>query len=302
MKSEQRKGLRKWIALLIAVALVLAAALFLVIKLVPFGSYNLLPAGGTTLTNGVFSYDLPLDPRSPWPKFRANTLQNGRTPVEPLANSSVEPWEVRTAKGIFSSPVIDGEGTAYIGSADRFFYAIALDGTVKWKVETGAIIDSSAVLDDKGRVYFGSGDAKVYCLDRETGEVLWTQQAATTDEVNAEFGIKTYNVNWFEGNLGIMPDGTILAPNDNYLLYRLDPDTGKAGRRYLVNEMIWSLPSLNMNTGNLFFGTMYPLSNSLMSYEAESGKLRWRTGGIGGTAATPPLHSKGGEDSVILRN
>jgi len=299
MESEKGKRLRKRIALLVTAALILAAALFLVIRFVPFGSYDLQPQGGTTLTDDVFDYDLPLDPGSPWPKFRANTLQNGRTPVEPTADSGVEPWEVRTAKGIFSSPVIDGEGTAYVGSADRFFYAIALDGTVKWKVETGEIIDSSAVLDDRGRVYFGSGDAKVYCLDQETGTILWTQQAATTDEVNAEFGIKTYNVNWFEGNLGIMPDGTILAPNDNYLLYRLDRNTGDIVKRYLVNEMIWSLPSQNLKTGSLFFGTMYPLSNSLMSYEAESGKLRWRTGGIGGTAATTLLTSYSERGGII---
>ena len=212
--SKQKKKWFKWLILAISAACILALSLFLIIKLVPFGTYDLLPDSSTELKNGTFNYDLPLDKKSPWPKFRANTLQTGRTPVEPKANAAVQPWEYRTAKGIFSSPVVDEHGTAYIGSADRFFYAIAKDGTVKWKVETGEIIDSSAILDDKGRVYFGSGDAKTYALDRETGEVLWTQQAATTDEVNEEFGITTYNVNWYEGNVGIMPDGTILAPND----------------------------------------------------------------------------------------
>ena len=297
MKKKTRIGR---ILLLCFAAIVIAAAAFLVIKLVPFGSYDLQPEAGTTLANGQFSYDLPLDKASPWPKFRANALQNGRTPVEPKADAIVQPWEYHTAKGIFSSPVIDAEGTAYIGSADKFFYAIKQDGTVKWKVETGEIIDSSALLDDEGRVIFGSGDAKVYCCDRETGAVLWTQQAATAAEVSKEFGIDTYNVNWYEGNMGILPDGTILAPNDNYLLHRLNRGTGEVVQRYLANEMIWSLPSYNQKTGNLFFGTIYSVSNNVMSYDAESGNSRWKTGGIGATAATTMLTSYKEKGGVIV--
>lgn len=299
MSKNKKKG-RGWLVLAILAGAVLACALFLVVKYVPFGAYDLLPEGGTTLAEGVFGYGLPLDSRSPWPKFRANAAQNGRTPVEPKVDASVQPWEYRTAKGIFSTPVVDAEGTAYVGSADRFFYAVTRDGTVKWKLETGEIIDSSAILDDRGRVYFGSGDARVYCVDRETGEVLWTQQAATTDEVNEEFGVKTYNVNWYEGNLGMMPDGSILAPNDNYLLYRLDRDSGEAVRRYLSNEMIWSLPGYNPNTGRLFFGSIYPAGSNILSYDAESGKRLWRAGGIGATAATTLLTSFKENAGVIV--
>ena len=31
----------------------------------------------------TFSYDVPLDPRSPWPKFRRTARQDGRSPVVP---------------------------------------------------------------------------------------------------------------------------------------------------------------------------------------------------------------------------
>ena len=298
--SKQKKRGRKWIAPAVAGVFILAAALFLVIGAIPFGTYDLLPESGTVLADGAFGYDLPLDNRSPWPKFRANAMQTGRAPVEPNAGADLQPWEYRTAKGIFSSPVIDEDGTAYVGSADRFFYAIAPDGTVKWKLETGEIIDSSAILDDKGRVYFGSGDARVYAVDRETGEVLWTRQAASTDEVNEEFGITTYNVNWFEGNMGMMPDGTILAPNDNYLLYRLNRDTGGVEQRYLSNEMIWSLPSHNPDTGRLFFGSIYPAGSNILCYDAQTGKRLWKAGGIGATAATTLLTSYKENAGVIV--
>ena len=73
---------------------------------------------------------MPLDPNSPWPKFRANELQNGRSPVEPTVNS-LSPWSYRTGKGIFSSPVVDGDSNVYVGSADTYFYCFNPDGTVR---------------------------------------------------------------------------------------------------------------------------------------------------------------------------
>ena len=61
-----------------------------------------------------------------------------------------------------------------------------------------------------------------------------------------------YNLNWFEGNIAMLPDGSLLAPNDNYLLYKLDRETGEKGTIYPANEMIWSLPSVNPDTGKIF--------------------------------------------------
>ena len=239
---------KRFVLLLTLLILVLAGASVFVIRTVPFGRYDLGTGPDTAVAEGRFGYGIPLDPESPWPKFRANALQNGRSPVPSLADDTVQPWEYRTGKGIFSSPVADAEGTVYIWSADHYFYAIDRRGAVKWKVLTGEIIDSSALLDDRGRVIFGSGDARVYCVDRGTGEILWTFQAQTADEVSREFGVATYNVNLFDGNIGILPGGDILAPNDNYLIYRLDRETGKVVRRYLANEMVWSLPAVNPET------------------------------------------------------
>ena len=120
---------------------------------------------------------IPLDPDAPWPKFRANPEQTGRTSVDPVDDGTSTPWVFVTGKGIFSSPVIDGDGNIYVGSADRTFYALAPDGTERWSLETGEIIDSSALLDDRGRVYFGSGDGHLYARDRATGDELWTYAA-----------------------------------------------------------------------------------------------------------------------------
>ena len=201
------------LGLKITFGLLLAAAIAYVILFVPFGKYDFSPAPTTPMSaNGTFAYNIPLDRASPWAKFRANELQNGRTPVIPAVDETLAPWSYRTGKGIFSSPVIDENGNCYIGSADTYFYNFNPDGTVKWKVKTGDIIDSSALLDDQGRIYVGSGDAQVYALDRETGEILWKEAAHTVEEVEELYDMDLYNLNWFEGNIAMLPDGSLLAP------------------------------------------------------------------------------------------
>lgn len=280
-------------------ALILISIISYIIITVPFGCYDMKPRKTAPAGSGTFSYGVPLDPESPWPKFRANELQNGRSPVEPRTGGGA-PWEFRTKKGIFSSPVVDGDGTAYIGSADQRFYAIRKDGSLAWSIQTGEIIDSAALLDDRGRVYFGSGDAFVYCADRKTGAVLWKSKAHSVKEVQELFGLKTYNVNWFEGNIGMLKDGTLLAPNDNYLVYTLNRDTGKRITQYAANEMIWSLPAVNTSTGLIYFGTCFMAVKNVFCYDTATGKLKWTAGGLGTNAASPLLTSDREKGALVI--
>jgi outer membrane protein assembly factor BamB len=280
-------------------AIVIVAAAVYVVMFVPLKKYDFTPSASTAISaDGTFSYNLPLDSKAPWAKFRANELNNGRSPVKPAENDK-KPWSYRTGKGIFSSPVVDEDGVCYVGSADHTFYAINPDGSVKWRIKTGEIIDSSALLDDKGFVYFGSGDASVYCADRATGEVVWKSQADTTDEVEAKYNIVTYNVNWFEGNIGMLPDGELLAPNDNYLVYRVNRQTGEMENAYLANEMVWSLPSINAATNRLYFASCYQILQNVFSYDMD-GARKWLTGSFGTVAATTMLTSDKANGAVIV--
>ncbi len=270
--------------------------------------YMMKPAStsSTSRDNSNFSYDIPLDPTSPWPKFRCNSLQNGRSEVFP-EKSNLKPWTFQTGKGIFSSPVIDGEETVYIGSADHYFYAINKRGKVLWRHLTGEIIDSAALLDNRGRVYVGSGDGYVYGFHRKRGELLWKFKAHTPEEVTRKYEIETYNLNWFEGNIAILKDGTLLAPNDNYLVYAIDRDTGKNRRTYLNSEMGWSLPAVNTSTGRIFFGSTFAALKNTFCYDTATGKNLWKNGGLGTVAASIMLTSNnpggaavvGGFDGII---
>ncbi len=251
------------------------------------------------ISNNEFQYNMPLDPASPWPKFRNNALQNGRSTVIPEITSS-KPWVYETGKGIFSSPVVDNDGNVYIGSADHYFYAIDKNGKIKWKHLTGEIIDSSALLDDKGNVFVGSGDGYVYAFEKKTGKLNWKFKAHTPEEVKKEFGINTHNVNWFEGNIGMLPDGTLLAPNDNYLVYALDRETGKISNTFPANEMIWSLPAVNSQTGRIFFGTCFTALKNVFCYNYETGEKIWNKGGLGTNAATIMLTSENENGAALV--
>ncbi len=295
------QGSAKTVVLVILAALgVLLSAAYLLF-FVPLTPHDLTVSGHTTQTDGVFDYTLPLDSESPWPKFRANALQNGRTPILPKENTGLAPWRFQTGKGIFSSPVVDKDGTVYIGSADNHFYAINLDGTLKWKFQTGDIIDSSALLTNDGNLYFGSGDSNVYALDKQTGVKLWTFKGQTPAEVESEYNIETYNLGWFEGNIGLLPDGSLLAPNDNYLVYNLNARTGEKNTAFLANEMVWTSPAVNPDTGRLFFGTCAQVLQNMYCYSFDgTAKRQWLRGGLGSVSSSPLLTSAKENGAAIM--
>ena len=243
--------------------------------------------------------EVPLDPASPWPKFRADARQTGRSAVRAGATDA-RPWTFATGKGVFSSPVVDADGTAYIGSADHAFYAIRADGSLAWKFLTGEIIDSSALLDDRGRVYVPSGDAHLYALDRATGREVWRFRAHTPEEVEKLHGIEVFNLDWWEGNVAILPDGTLIAGNDNYLYYRIDRDTGKERGTWLGNELGWSLPAVNARTGRVFFGTMFLALRNLFAFDVASGEKVWSNGALGSIVASPLLTSSRDDGAVVV--
>ena len=228
---------------------------------------------------------VPLAKGSPWPKFRGNAAQTGRTEAKPQP-SSAQPWRYATGKGIFSSPVVGADGTIYVGSADRTFYALREDGTLAWKLLTGEIIDSSGLLDDRGRVYFGSGDSKLRALDAATGNVVWTMQA-DDPATNHAF------INWFEGNVAIGPGGALYVPNDNFNLYAVDRDSGAVSWRFKMPDQTWSLPAVDAASGALYVGnnnTVALLGANVYQIDP-SGESGWQANTPGTNAASPMLTS-----------
>jgi outer membrane protein assembly factor BamB len=230
------------------------------------------------------AYAVPLSPDSPWPKFRRNGVQNARGTA--LANDGAgEPWTFRTGKGIFSSPIVGGDGTVFIGSADRSFYALnGEDGAIAWSFPTGEIIDSAGLLDDQGRLFFGSGDGHLYALDATTGTEIWTFAA---DDPSGQGAF----INWFEGNVAIGPSGELYIPNDNFLVYAINPETGEPRWSFRMTDQTWSLPAVDVDSGRLFIGNNNLLSargDNTFAINIETGESVW-SASIAGTVAASPL-------------
>ena len=125
-------------------------------------------------TRAPYTYDVPLDPTSPWPKFRRTAAQDGAEPRAPVGHRR-RAVDVPHRQGDLqlagrSAPTAPSTSARPIAPSTPS----RADGTVRWKHLTGEIIDSSALLDDRGRVYFGSGDGKLYALDAATGAPVWT--------------------------------------------------------------------------------------------------------------------------------
>ena len=56
-----------------------------------------------------------------------------------------------------------GRGVVYVGSSDRYFYALNnLTGAVEWKMYTDGPIQSSAAIDSDGQLYFATDAGTIY--------------------------------------------------------------------------------------------------------------------------------------------
>jgi outer membrane protein assembly factor BamB len=236
----------------------------------------------------------PLEPGSPWPKFRRDARQDGRSPARGRPGGKY--FSFPTGKGIFSSPIVAADGTIYVGSADKTFYAVNPDGSLRWKAETGEIIDSAGLLDDHGLVYFGSGDGMERALDAKTGAPVWTM---TADAPTGRAFIR-----WFEGNVAIAPGGDLIVPNDNHYVYDVDRTTGKVSWRDSFPDQTWSLPAID-DAGDMFLGNnniddaFGPNVNAL----GPTGATLWSYMTLGTMAASPLVTGgqvlAGGFDGIL---
>ena len=235
-----------------------------------------------------FNYDVPVDPAAPWPLFRRDRRNTGQSAL-PATYAGDRPWSFATGKGIFSTPVIDGDGTVYVGSADHSFYAINVDGTLRWRFETGEIIDSAAALPRReltgGRpaVIVPSGDGHLYALrtDAASGgkRELWRFDAKTAPRAS-------YN-NWFEGNVAVGFDGTLYAGNTNFNYYALNPD-GTLKWVYPTGANNWSIAA-QADDGTLFWGS----NDTLVRAVRPDGVERWTRRTWGVIAASAAVGSDG---------
>jgi outer membrane protein assembly factor BamB len=115
----------------------------------------------------------------PWDHYMMAFYQNNGTRAwrtETLA-------QVAGGEGFSSSPAYSNGYVVFGG--DRIYCLYANNGTIKWTVWTGNGNwgDGTPTIAD-GKVFIGGSDWRVYNIDLETGNVLWTFQTGTGGSSN----------------------------------------------------------------------------------------------------------------------
>src|SRR5205085_4661621 len=80
-------------------------------------------------------------------------------------------WTVALGDRVYSTPLVADDGTVYVGSDAKRFFAISSAGVIAWKIDLDGEADSGASFDKDGRVVFAAG-AQVLAA-RRGGDVAW---------------------------------------------------------------------------------------------------------------------------------
>ncbi len=241
----------------------------------------LSPASAATL-------QIPLNASSPWPVMRHDPRNTGASPIVGHYGGQ-RPWAFRTGRGVFSTPLIGGDGTVYIGSADTWFYALWPDGRLRWRIKTGGIIDASGVLSAydphlrSAPLTFGSGDDRLYHVTTPahgSPRILWRYRATVPP-------VAGQTVDWWEGSLALGPGGNIYAGNTGGTAYTLSP-SGRLIWKFTSGGSMWTSPAFAPD-GSTFWGSL-----DLNVYRLSSnGQPLWRTFTPGFVVSSPAIGSDG---------
>jgi outer membrane protein assembly factor BamB len=124
---------------------------------------------------------------------------------------------------------------------------------------------------EDGKVFFGSKDQNVYCVDGETGKLLW--KFKTNDEVIAAPNIHK---------------GKLFIGSFDKNLYCLDANTGRLIWKFATQGEILNITPILINDGVVYFSSF---DNNIYAVEEQTGKLIWKfTTGTYGNSGNPVIH------------
>jgi outer membrane protein assembly factor BamB len=253
----------------------------------------LLAPGAISAEAFGFSYDVPVQAHSPWPEMRRDSRNTASSPIRARYRGG-KPWAFATKRGIFSTPVIGGDDTIYVGSADHNFYALRSDGSLLWRFRTGGIIDAAAAIAPYSKalhaapITIGSGDERLYRL--RTGPGLSRKRRIVWSFTPTLPPAGGQQVSWWEGNVAIGPAGTIYAGNTGGAAYAINPD-GSLRWAAPRGQSVWTTPAFGQGpeSGNSFWGSVDLFAFSL----DQNGSRRWQTFTPGYVTSSPALGSDG---------
>lgn len=194
--------------------------------------------------------------KSAWPKFRCDNQNTGRG-VGTSATGELK-WKFKLNGEINSSATIGPNNIIYVGSCDKYMYALnGSNGELGWKYETQGEIYSSAAIAKDNTVYFGSEDENIYALIGSTGILKWKY--------------KTNGMVWSSPAIGV--NGTVYVGSRDNCLYALDGENGKCIWKFEAEDEIGgSSPAIGVD-GIVYVGSE---DRYLYALDGMNGDLKWR--------------------------
>jgi len=240
-----------------------------------------------------------------------------------------ELWIVKTAAGIYSSPVIYNKNV-YVGDDLGFLSCYSLSsGKKMWEFKSGnRIVGTPAAAN--GVVVFGSADKKIYGVNAKTGKLCWecpakeaVLGAVTIDNRIAYIGASDHTFRAIDVNTGklrweytdvkgyietrpLIYEGKVIFGAWDNNLYALDKESGRElwkwngnlTRMHFSPAAVWPVAA----NGKVFITDP---QRAMTAIDANSGKKIWRTfqstvrETIGLSADKMRLYSKTMQDSVV---
>jgi hypothetical protein len=125
--------------------------------------------------------------------------------------NGTQDWRYHTEGGIYSCPAVDGDGTVYFSSRDRYLHAVSPQGEMKWRIQVGVDETASPSIGDDGTIYYGSSNSYLYAIE-PNGTIVW--------RFLLDNGVRR--------GIALSPDGTIVTQSGRFLMKISD------------GELVWS--------------------------------------------------------------
>ncbi len=174
-----------------------------------------------------------------WPTYRHDNQRSGFSD-QALADDLGQAWQTELPGRLSALSIADGKVFVAQIDAHTVHALDAKTGKPIWQFIAGARVDSPPSYW-KGRVLFGGMDGKVYCLRASDGALIWSFQAAPSDQRHVAF--EQIESVWPVHGSVLMDKGTVnfVAGRSVFLdgglrFIRLDAATGKKLAEVVYDE------------------------------------------------------------------
>jgi outer membrane protein assembly factor BamB len=266
---------------------------------------------GESIKGQIQPLDGPMD--SPWPMYCHNTRHTGGSPYSTV-DTWDEIWKFETKGWADTSPVIDKDGTIYIGAYR--LYAVYPNGTLKWDYNLGNIASCSPTIDENGIIYVGTAyvDTNLYAIypngtlkwKYKTGNVFSSPtigddgtiyfgqgDGSSAGYINALYANSTLRWRYQTGkgvysSPAIGLDGTVYCGSHDDYVYALYANNGTLKWKFKTGAWVHGSPTI-ADDGTIYIGSD---DGYLYALYPNNGTVKWKCN-VGCIRASPALDEDG---------